>query len=60
MTLRDPLKLLGDWLIAQALADRDSLDGFRKSVQAAINAGVDFAMRAPYPAAREVDQDVYA
>ncbi|HUA22396.1 MAG TPA: thiamine pyrophosphate-dependent dehydrogenase E1 component subunit alpha [Bryobacteraceae bacterium] len=57
---RDPVKLMGDWLIAEKLADRAALDQIHAEVKAEIDKGVQFALNAPYPTADEVDQDVYA
>ena len=60
-TERDPIKLLGDWLIAQKLADRAALGSrFRAEVKAEIEQAVQFALAAPYPAVDKVEQDVYA
>jgi len=59
-TERDPVKILGDWLIAEKLADRAALDKIQAEVKTEIDKGVQFALNAPYPTADEVDQDVYA
>lgn len=60
MTTRDPIKILGDWLIGQRLTDRKILDQIYADVKSEIEAAVQFAMKAPYPDVSEVDQDVYA
>ncbi len=60
MTTRDPLKILSARLIAQKLVDPAVFDRIEAEVKAEIEAGVQFALAAPYPDAREVTQDVYA
>lgn len=57
---RDPLQLLADWLLDSGLADQPVLDQISAEAKAEIEAGVDFALLAPYPQASEVDQHVYA
>src|SRR5262249_52008846 len=59
-TERDPITLLGDWLVEQAIAAADTLDAIRAETQAEVEAGVQFGLNAPYPDASEVDQHVYA
>jgi acetoin:2,6-dichlorophenolindophenol oxidoreductase subunit alpha len=56
---RDPIKLLGEWLVGQgpSLAD---LEAVRAEVKAEIDKAVEFAVAAPYPAVDKVEQDVYA
>lgn len=60
MTTRDPLRILAERLIAQKLADAATFERIEAAVKAEIEAGVQFALDAPYPDAREVAQDVYA
>ncbi len=57
---RDPLKILADRLLTQALTDENVLDRIRAEVEAEVETGVQFAMDAAYPAPQEVDQDIYA
>jgi pyruvate dehydrogenase E1 component alpha subunit len=57
---RDPIALLGAWLTDQGIADAAALERIRTAAQAEIEAGVRFALDAPYPDASEVDQHVYA
>lgn len=57
---RDPIKLHGDWLIAQNLADRASLDQIYSEVKSEMEKAVQFAISAPYPGVDKVEQDVYA
>jgi pyruvate dehydrogenase E1 component alpha subunit len=60
MTQRDPLQLLSSWLVEQHLADQETLEQIDHRVHAEIEAGVEFALQAPFPDPSEVDQDVYA
>jgi TPP-dependent pyruvate/acetoin dehydrogenase alpha subunit len=57
---RDPIKLLGDWLIAQKLADAAALLRVESEVRTEMQTAVDFAVAAPYPSPEEAEQDVYA
>ena len=59
-TDRDPVKNFGAWLVAEQVADTNSLSQIEAEVQGEIDAAVQFAKDAPYPAVEEVDQDVYA
>ena len=60
MTARDPLRLLAERLIALGRTDQSTLDRIHADVQAEIDAGVQFALNAPYPDVSEVNQHVYA
>jgi pyruvate dehydrogenase E1 component alpha subunit len=60
MTTRDALELHRTWLLSQRLADANELDKIRSEAQAEIQAGVEAALKAPYPATSEVDEHVYA
>lgn len=60
ITSRDPLKLLREWLIEQQVADAAVFEQIEQRVRAEVEAGVQFALSAPYPEPGEVDQDVYA
>ena len=60
MAERDPIKLLGEWIVGQKLADDAQLDGIRSHAKSEIDAAVEFAMKAPYPGADQVQEDVYA
>src|SRR2546427_12587478 len=57
---RDPIKLLGDWLVEQKLADKGQLDHNHDEAAAEIEKAVAFALKAPYPSADQVEEDVYA
>jgi TPP-dependent pyruvate/acetoin dehydrogenase alpha subunit len=59
-TERDPIRIMGDWLKSQGLADSTALDKIQEDVKAEIASAVKFALDTPYPSADKVDQDVYA
>jgi pyruvate dehydrogenase E1 component alpha subunit len=59
-TQRDPLQRLGEWMIAEGMADAGELERLREQVQVEIETGVQFALDAPFPEVSEVDQHVYA
>jgi pyruvate dehydrogenase E1 component alpha subunit len=59
-TGRDPLIILRRKLIDEHMADDAVLDGIADEVRGEIARGLDFALRAPYPDASEVDRSVYA
>jgi TPP-dependent pyruvate/acetoin dehydrogenase alpha subunit len=59
-TDRDPVKLLAHWLQKNELAEAKLLETIQNEVAGEIKNAVDFALIAPYPAADEVDQHVYA
>ena len=59
-TNRDPVQLLGQWLQNNKLAEVKLLETIQNEVAGEIKSAVDFALAAPYPAADEVDQHVYA
>jgi pyruvate dehydrogenase E1 component alpha subunit len=59
-TQRDPLTLLRQWLTAEGIADERALEQMREEAQAEVEAGVRFALDAPFPELSEVDQHVYA
>jgi acetoin:2,6-dichlorophenolindophenol oxidoreductase subunit alpha len=60
MTQRDPLTLLSDWLMEQHGDDANIFKQMEQRVRSEVEAGVEFALNAPYPELSEVDQDVYA
>ncbi len=57
---RDPLKLLHTWLVEQGYADSETFEQIERRVRGEVEAGVQFALNAPYPAPEEVSQHVYA
>jgi len=59
-TKRDPIKLLGEWLAKENLADSSVLAQIEVEVRKEMQAAVDFAIAAPYPSVDQVEQDVYA
>jgi pyruvate dehydrogenase E1 component alpha subunit len=60
MSKHDPLLTLAGRLTAQGLVDADTFERILGDVKAEIDAGVQFALAAPYPSPEQVDQDVYA
>jgi pyruvate dehydrogenase E1 component alpha subunit len=56
---RDPLRILAAWLLGEGV-DPESLDQIAAEARAEIEAAARFAVDAPYPDEREVDQHVYA
>src|SRR4029434_2256870 len=60
MTTHDPLQTLSGRLIKQGLADEEVFTRIAADVKTEIDTGVEYAMAAPYPAASQVDEDVYA
>jgi acetoin:2,6-dichlorophenolindophenol oxidoreductase subunit alpha len=60
ITQRDPLKLLSTWLIEQRMADTQTFAQIEQRVRVEVEAGVQFALDAPFPDPGEVYQDVYA
>jgi TPP-dependent pyruvate/acetoin dehydrogenase alpha subunit len=57
---RDPITLLGDWLVKQKMASKDELSALEKSIRLEAEDAVAYALEAPYPSADEVDQHVFA
>jgi TPP-dependent pyruvate/acetoin dehydrogenase alpha subunit len=60
VTNRDPIKILGDWLLEQKLSDQSVLESIQTEIKDEIERGAQFALDAPYPDASEVDTYVYA
>ena len=59
-TERDPINILGDWLVAEQLAEPTQLAEIRERAKREVEVGVEFGLNAPFPAESEVTQDVYA
>jgi len=59
-TKRDPIAILGNWLVSQKLADAAALRTIESEVRAEMLSAVEFAVSAPYPSPEEAEQDVYA
>jgi pyruvate dehydrogenase E1 component alpha subunit len=60
MSGHDPLQTLADRLATQGLADAAVFERIQTDVKSEIDAGVQYALAAPYPDATQVDEDVYA
>jgi len=60
MTRHDPLQTLAARLTAQRLVEQNVLERIEADVKNEIDAGVQWALAAPYPAPAQVDEDVYA
>jgi len=60
MSEHDPLQTLAGRLTADGLADESVFERILTDVKAEIDTGVQYALAAPYPAASQVDEDVYA
>ena len=57
---RDPVKILGDWVIGKKLTDQAVLDRINVEVKEEIERGAQFALDAAFPPPEQVDEDVYA
>jgi acetoin:2,6-dichlorophenolindophenol oxidoreductase subunit alpha len=57
---RDPVRMLARWLSQEGVSDGAALERIEQEVRAEIEAGVRFAIDAPYPDPREVTSNVYA
>jgi TPP-dependent pyruvate/acetoin dehydrogenase alpha subunit len=57
---RDPLKVLGEALVAEGVFDVVAFERVEEEVRTQIAEGVKFALEAPYPQPEEVTMDVYA
>jgi TPP-dependent pyruvate/acetoin dehydrogenase alpha subunit len=57
---RDPLAIFGRWLEEQKLATPDDLGRITDEARAEIEAGVQFALDAPFPDPSQVTEDIYA
>jgi TPP-dependent pyruvate/acetoin dehydrogenase alpha subunit len=57
---RDPITILGDWLIKEQIAGDKELEAIRDEVRADAEAAVKYALDAPFPPPQEVNQHVYA
>jgi TPP-dependent pyruvate/acetoin dehydrogenase alpha subunit len=60
MTERDPVKLLANVLTVEKIADQAKLDAVLAEVKTEMDAAVQFAIKAPFPSADQVEEDVYA
>ncbi len=57
---RDPIALLGEWLLEGKMADEALLQRIEADVQKEAEAALATALEAPYPHASEVNQHVYS
>ncbi len=57
---RDPIALLGAWLVAEGLADEAELEQIEREAADEVAGAVEHALAAPFPDPAEVDEDVYA
>lgn len=60
VTEKDPITLHGEWLMANGVTDRAALDAIQAELVTTMDAAVEFAVKAPYPDASRVTEDVYA
>jgi len=60
MTERDPIKLFGDWLIEQNLANKAQFDEILSQAKSEIEAAVEFGIKAAYPGTDQVEENIYA
>jgi len=60
LTQRDPIKILGGWLVDEKHASPEQLKQVQFTLNAEMDEAVKFAIASPYPPVNEVDQDVYA
>jgi TPP-dependent pyruvate/acetoin dehydrogenase alpha subunit len=57
---RDPLRILGAWMVEQGMSDEAALDRITHETEAEVEAASEHALEAPFPDPREVDEHVYA
>lgn len=57
---RDPVTVLGDWVIGQKLTERAVLEQIQADARAEIEHGAQYALEAAFPSPEQVEQDVYA
>ena len=56
---RDPIKILGDWLISEKISSSDDLKKVIKEIETQAETAVQYALNAKYPDEAEVDMHVY-
>ena len=59
-TNRDPIEVLGDYLLKESLATASVLERIQTVITSEMKAAVEFAISSPYPRVDEVEEDVYA
>jgi acetoin:2,6-dichlorophenolindophenol oxidoreductase subunit alpha len=57
---RDPLVLHRNWLVAENIADEESLRAIEDAAREVVERGAEFGLGAPFPAPSEVTEDVFA
>jgi acetoin:2,6-dichlorophenolindophenol oxidoreductase subunit alpha len=57
---RDPLRLLGEWIVERGFAAEADLERIARDAEAEVAAAAEHALEAPFPDPREVDAHVYA
>ncbi|PYQ77329.1 MAG: ABC transporter substrate-binding protein [Acidobacteria bacterium] len=60
MEERDPIKILGAYLIGDHIVEQTELDRVQDELAAEMDRAMQWAIDAPYPAVEEVGEDVYA
>jgi len=56
---KDPIKILGDWLISEKISSSDDLKKIIKEIETQAENAVQYALNAKYPDEAEVDMHVY-
>ncbi len=57
---KDPIKLLGDYMVAQAIATQEELDAVYKQVEGEVLVAIEFGKDAPLPPPEQAYEDLYA
>lgn len=60
MSRRDPIKILGEYLMENGISDQRQLDEVREEIKRDIAAAVEYALNCLYPAEAEVNENVYS
>ncbi|MBB4123233.1 thiamine pyrophosphate-dependent dehydrogenase E1 component subunit alpha [Martelella radicis] len=57
---RDPIEKFSKWLTGEGIASKEELESLKSEIRDDAAAAVDYALKAKYPDAREVDMHVFA
>jgi pyruvate dehydrogenase E1 component alpha subunit len=57
---RDPITILGDWLVKEEVVGATELEAIRAEIRADAEAAVKYALDAPFPPPQEVTEHIYA
>jgi len=57
---RDPIIRMRGWLVAEGIATEDEIEAMNAEIKEDAAAAVDYALKAPYPDASEVDMHVFS